>query len=64
MKIFATEMRFGLVGVGQKRAGGERKSAWKLEVAHVSSFHVLTVYLMSQISGWIRERQTLENFLP
>ena len=58
------ETRFGLVGVGEKRAGGEYKSGWKLEAAHVTSFHVLTVYLMSQISWWIRERQTPENFLP
>jgi hypothetical protein len=58
------ETRFGLVGVGQKRAGGEYKSGWKLEAAHLTSFQVLTVYLMSQISGWIRERQTPENFLP
>jgi len=64
VRIFATETRFGLVGVGQKRVGGDYKSAWKMEVAHVSSFHVLAVYLTSQISGWIRERQTPENFLP
>ena len=49
------ETRFGLVGVGQKRAGEEYENAWKLEVAHVTSFYVLTVHLMSQISGWIRE---------